>query len=159
MQFSRTQLIDTIGQIIEADDRAHAERKRRIQNVKDDHAASWDDSQWRAFRDRLTTVLKTGKPIVAADLRGPWSKDTWDSEVVPAFWAGDDSDKVRRKVRAIEMDYPVLGSERRGDLEAIKATLESVLDETITDAQLGRLGYGARAIGQVFRAATTVGTA
>ncbi|URM86146.1 hypothetical protein SEA_BIGGITYBASS_46 [Gordonia phage BiggityBass] len=157
MQFARTTLIDTITAILEADDRARAERKTRTDRVHAEHTARWDDSNWRAFRDRITALLKTGKPIRNADLRGPWSKGTWDSEVMPAGWAAPgDSDWVRREVGKVHSAWPVLGPERRTDLEAIKATLGSVLDEVITDAQLGRLGFGAKAIGQVFRAAVTV---
>ncbi|QDF17578.1 hypothetical protein SEA_YAGO84_46 [Gordonia phage Yago84] len=157
MQFARTDLIATITTILEADDVARAERQRKIKNLYDEHAASWDDSNWRAFRDRITALLKTGKPIRYNDLRGSWSRGDWEREFAPAQWAtAEESDAVRRKVRIIEDNHRVLGDTRRGDLEAIRATLEKVLDEVITDAQLGRLGFGAKSIGQVFRAAVTV---
>ncbi|QNL30174.1 hypothetical protein SEA_MARIOKART_47 [Gordonia phage Mariokart] len=156
MQFSRTELIDTITAVLANDDAARAKREQQIKVVQDQYLASWDGSDWRAFRDRLTALLKTGKPITYGDLKGPWSKGNWDSEFAPANWAGLDASPVRNKVIQVERDYPVLGENRRAELEAIEATLQSVLDEVVTDAQLGRLGYGAKAIGQVFRAATTV---
>ncbi|UJE15702.1 hypothetical protein SEA_LIGMA_47 [Gordonia phage Ligma] len=156
MQFSRIELIDTIKTALSNDDAARDKREQQIEVVHAQYLASWDDSQWRAFRDRLTALLKTGKPISYADLKGEWSRGTWDSDFAPPSWAGLDASPVRTRVLQVERDYPVLGENRRAELEAIEATLESVLDEVITDAQLGRLGYGAKAIGQVFRAATTV---
>ena len=62
--------------------------------------------------------------------------------------------RLNKAVTKVRRDHPVLGLDRRAEFTALKSTLEAVLDDEVTDSQLGRLGFGASSISRVFRAAT-----
>lgn len=137
MKFTRTQLIEVIDAAISRDDEAQAARDRA--------AEEWP--KWKAYRDQLSKLIRRGNPITAEDLEGLKQGSTYNDDV-------ESYGRLNKAVTKVRRDHPVLGLDRRAEFTALKSTLEAVLDDEVTDSQLGRLGFGASSISRVFRAAT-----
>lgn len=148
MQFTRTDLISVIADILERDLRAREIRQTASDSVLEDSRAEWMEQrlpEWKAYRDHLSKLIRRNRPILSEDLI--------DSPRVYSEHVSRYSD-LGQQLQEIRDVHPVLDLGQRHELEALKGALELVLDEHISDNQLGRLGFGASSISRVFHAAT-----
>ncbi|ATW59119.1 hypothetical protein FDJ13_gp59 [Gordonia phage Gustav] len=149
MKFTRTQLIEVIDSALARDDEAQAARDRALSAARADHLTKWTEEawpQWKAYRDNISKLIRRGNPIR--------SEDVPDNRP-PTY--NDDEERYGQLHNAmvkVRRDHPVMGEERRSEFVALKAALAAILDDEVTDSQLGRLGFGASSISRVFRAAT-----
>ena len=151
MKFTRTRLIETIDAALKRDDVAQADRELAEENVRAENLTRWTEEEWpkwKAYRDELSRLIRRGNPIRSQDV--PERPESFR----------DDEDRYGHLHNAMlkaRRENPILGADRRVELEAIKSTLEAILDDEVTDSQLGRLGFGAASISRIFRAATVEG--
>lgn len=151
MKFTRTRLIETIDAALERDTQAQAARAEAEEKVRADNLTKWTAEEWpkwKAYRDELSRLIRRGNPIRHEDV--PSTPATFRDDEDRYGNLRDGMNKARRA-------HPILGTDRRIELEAIKSTLEAILDDEVTDSQLGRLGFGASSISRIFRAATVEG--
>ncbi|WP_336819818.1 hypothetical protein [Gordonia sp. MMO-8] len=147
MKFSPATLIAHIDTALAADAKSRVECEAAIAKVRDRHNATWKsdhDPKWRRYRDQITALLKTGNPITPEN--APKRPDRFEMN---GDW------EIRNEIADIRRGYgPLMTEGGRAEFKAIRATLEAIGDQEITDGQLGRLGFGAKSIAKIFRAAT-----
>lgn len=151
MKFTRTHLIDIITTALDQDDIAKSARVAAEEAAKAQYLTEWTSTawpQWKAYRDELSRLIKRGNPIVPGDV-----------PEVPAYFQdtghGNRYSRSYQLMEAARKSSPRrMTDERRTELTALVATLKAIHEDEVTDAQLGRLGFGASVISCVFRAAT-----
>ena len=160
MKFIRTELIGKITDILNVDGKNQKVReKAQAESVKR-HQEKWireELPKWREFRDEITAAVKKGEPITSEkyDFFGRYGNRRDNGGVIPHYYATpyarDDKDLVE-----IQKQHPTLHESTANEFRAIKAALECIQDDEISDAQLGRLGFGASSISRIFTAATNL---
>lgn len=145
MKFTRANLIDGIDSALAVDAAARAEKAAIVARVTRERDAQWDTlaPKWKAYRDNLTKVLKSGKPITSSTQ--PKMPAHFDDS---SYTLGRTIDDATKHLRGRFTD--------REELSALKLALESVDEEFVTERQLSIMGFGGNAVAKIFRAATKV---
>lgn len=155
MNVTREVLLDTTTAAIENYTAAKAEYDEgaKIWKARDRAKRVADAlNRQKKVRDALSAGLKAKKPLTQDQLRDLLGGRSYVSEVAVA--AAQDAPR-RFVLDGVTYEQPK--GVPLADLQALKVTLESVLEENISDGQLQRLGF--KNMGWVFRAAVANQTA
>lgn len=149
MKFTRTALIDTINDALAADATNREKRDEAADKLRADWLTEWATDEWpkwKAYRDCITKAIKRGSPIESGDL-----------PKTPDFYVSDTVNYGRQ--RAIEDAQRAFKIVNREELVALRNALEALLEDEVTDRQLGAMGFGSQSISYIFRAAVTTSAA
>lgn len=153
MNVTRAVLLDATTDALDKYTKARAEYDKGAKAWKERERAKEQqralDLQRKA-RDILSAGLKAKKPVGVDEIRDALGGRSYFTDLAPRSI----SDPPRRFVLD-GVSYERPQGVPVDDLKALKTTLESVLEETISDGQLQRLGF--KNMGWVFRAAVANG--
>lgn len=151
MQVSRAVLLETTSSAIERYEKAQAAYSEGAKRWKAQHRKTQVSdalAKQKRARDALSTAVKARKPLTQDQIRDALGGRSYLSDLcVPS-----PTDPPRRfTLDGVVYQRP--DGVPLTDLKALQKTLESVLEDIISDGQLQRLGF--KNMGWVFRAAMT----
>ena len=145
MQFNKDTLIKAIDTGLANDAESRQFLKEYEERVVEEHRQDWLENQRPRFvaeRDALTKALK--KKFITSD-----DYSTNRSSLIPfserPYDVRNKIDDRRREHRGVLIN--------RTEFESLKAALEAMEGDTVSDRQLQVMGFGAGSISSIFRSA------